>query len=47
MRVGLVRDEVTLDHAPLSMLPQEYRLLRYFIEHRGVMLSRHQILDEV
>jgi len=47
VRVDLVQDRVMRDRAPLPMLPLEYKLLRYFIHHRDVTLSRHQLLDEV
>ena len=32
---------------PLRLLPREFRLLEYFIEHRGEVVSRDQILDAV
>jgi two-component system, OmpR family, alkaline phosphatase synthesis response regulator PhoP len=47
VHVDLVREQVSRDRAPLPMLPLEYRLLRYFIQHRNATLSRHQLLDEV
>lgn len=47
VRMDFVRGEVWRDQAPLFMLPQEHRLLCYFIRQRGVLLSRHRILDEV
>ena len=39
--------EVTKAGKPLTLLPREYRLLEYFIEHRGEVVSRDQLLDSV
>jgi len=47
VRVEFARDQVLRDKAPLQMLPLEYKLLRYFIQHRDITLSRHRLLDEV
>jgi len=47
VRIDLLQDQVMRNGAPLPMLPLEYKLLRYFIHHRDVTLSRHKLLDEV
>jgi two-component system, OmpR family, alkaline phosphatase synthesis response regulator PhoP len=47
VRVDLLREQVLRDQVVLPMLPLEYKLLRYFVEHRHLTLSRHQLLDEV
>ncbi len=45
---------VDLDHheahradRPIDLSPREFQLLSYFIEHRGEVVSREQLLDEV
>jgi two-component system alkaline phosphatase synthesis response regulator PhoP len=41
------RAEVTKNGAPLELSAREFKLLRYFIEHRGAALSRDELLNEV
>lgn len=31
----------------ITMSAKEFQLLKYFIEHQGVVISRHQLLDDV
>ena len=45
--VNLRTREATKSGKPLTLLPREFRLLEYFIEHRGAVVSRDQILDSV
>lgn len=47
LRIDLVRHEVFLDDELVSFTPKEYNLLRYFIIHRGKMLSHREILKAV
>jgi two-component system KDP operon response regulator KdpE len=47
LRMDLVRHEVFLNDKLLAFTPKEYNLLRYFIVHRGKMLTHKQILNEV
>jgi two-component system alkaline phosphatase synthesis response regulator PhoP len=47
IEVDLARRQVLREHSPLLLLPLEYRLLCYFIEHRGATLSRGKLLDDV
>lgn len=47
LRMDLVRHEVFLHNELLAFTPKEYNLLRYFITHRGKMLTHRQILHEV
>ncbi len=47
LRVDLKGTEVTRRGKPVPLSAREFQLLRYFIEHRGVTLPRHQILAEV
>jgi two-component system alkaline phosphatase synthesis response regulator PhoP len=47
VRVDFRRAEVTRDGTPIDMSSLEFKLLRYFIEHRGALLSRHELLEKV
>ncbi len=38
---------VTKAGAPLNLSQREYRLLKHFIEHRGEVITRDQLLDTV
>src|SRR5215475_9152841 len=39
--------EIERNGSPIFLTALEFKLLRYFIEHRAVILSRNQLLDEV
>ena len=41
------RTEVMRDGRPVELSALEFKLLRYFIEHRGATLSRDELLNEV
>jgi two-component system alkaline phosphatase synthesis response regulator PhoP len=41
------RAEVTKHGQPVELSALEFKLLRYFIEHRGATLSRDELLNEV
>ena len=45
--MDLVRHEVRIEGARVDFTPKEYDLLRYFMVHRGKMLTHRQILHEV
>ncbi len=45
--VDVRRAEVTRDGQPVALSAREFRLLRYFIEHRGATISRDELLNEV
>ena len=45
--MDLVRHEVYLGDNLLPLTPKEYNLLRYFMVHRGKMLSHREILKAV
>lgn len=45
--MNLMRHEVFVNDEKVSFTPKEYDLLRYFIIHRGKMLTHRQILKEV
>lgn len=47
LRMDLVRHQVYLHDSILALTPKEYNLLRFFIVHRGKMLSHRDILKEV
>ena len=47
LRMDLVRHEVFLNDRLLAFTPKEYKLLRFFIIHRGKMLPHREILKEV
>ncbi|MCD8565861.1 MAG: response regulator transcription factor [Burkholderiaceae bacterium] len=45
--MDLVRHEVFLKGEKATFTPKEYELLRYFMIHRGKMLTHKQILKDV
>ncbi len=47
IRMDLVRHEVFLRGESTFFTPKEYALLRYFMTHRGKMLTHRQILKDV
>jgi two-component system, OmpR family, alkaline phosphatase synthesis response regulator PhoP len=47
VHVDFRRAEVTRDGAPVELSAREFKLLRYFIEHRGATISRDELLNEV
>ena len=47
IQVDFRRAEVTRDGQPLGLSALEYKLLRYFIDNRGLVLSRDELLDRV
>lgn len=47
IRMDLVRHEVFVNGEKQSFTPKEYELLRYFITHRGKMLTHKQLLKDV
>ena len=47
VRVDLRRAEVSRSGRPVELSAREFKLLRYFIEHRGATLSRESLLSEV
>ena len=47
VRVDFRRMAVTRDGEPVELSALEFRLLRFFVEHRGEVLSRDRLLDEV
>ena len=47
IHVDFERSEARKAGAPLDLSPREFRLLRYFVEHRGQVVNRDQLLDAV
>ncbi len=47
IRVDLRSAEVTREGRVLDLAAREFRLLAYFIEHRGATLSREELLNQV
>ena len=47
IHIDFERHRVFRDRTPLTMLPLEYKLLRYFIQHPDVTLTRDRLLNEV
>lgn len=47
VRVDQVARRVFVNETALSLTPKEYRLLLYFIQNKGVVLTREMILDAV
>lgn len=47
IHVDFRRAEVQRDGVPVELSALEFRLLRYFVEHRGLTISRDELLNEV
>jgi two-component system, OmpR family, alkaline phosphatase synthesis response regulator PhoP len=47
VQVDFRRAEVSRGGRPLALSALEYKLLRYFVENRGQVLSREELLDRV
>jgi two-component system alkaline phosphatase synthesis response regulator PhoP len=47
VRVDFKSAEITRGGEPVDLSALEYKLLRHFIEHRGELLTRDRLLDEV
>jgi two-component system, OmpR family, alkaline phosphatase synthesis response regulator PhoP len=47
IRVDIRGTQVTREGQPVYLSAREFQLLRYFTEHRGITLSRDEILREV
>jgi DNA-binding response OmpR family regulator len=45
--VDFLRQRATKDGRDLELSAREFRILAYFIEHEGEMLSREQLLNEI
>jgi two-component system alkaline phosphatase synthesis response regulator PhoP len=47
VQVDFRKAEVTKADQPLDLSAREFKLLKYFVEHRGAALSRDELLNEV
>ena len=47
VRVDFRRAEVSRAGSPVELSSLEFKLLRYFIAHRGALLSRNELLEKV
>ncbi len=47
VHVDFRRAEVLREGIPVSLTPREFQLRKYFVEHRGAMLSRKELLRDV
>ncbi len=47
VRVDFRRAEVLREGKPVELSSLEFKLLRYFVEHRGELLSRRELLEHV
>jgi DNA-binding response OmpR family regulator len=47
VHVDFVREQVLRGQDPIVVLPLEYKLLCYFIQHRDKTLTRARLLDDV
>ncbi|MGE0443611.1 MAG: response regulator transcription factor, partial [Vicinamibacterales bacterium] len=45
--VDFRKAEVVRDGQPIELSAREFKLLKYFVEHRGATLSRDELLNEV
>lgn len=47
IKVDLARHEIKRNGTPIKMTSREFMLLRYFIENRGRVISRDELLNDV
>jgi len=47
IRMDLAAREAFVDEEKISLTPKEYELLKYFIDNKGIALSRDKILNAV
>jgi len=47
VRIDFRSAEVTRDGKPVDLSGLEFKLLRYFVEHRGALLTRDELLEKV
>jgi two-component system alkaline phosphatase synthesis response regulator PhoP len=45
--VDVAHHEATKAGKPLELTPREFRLLGYFLDHQGEVVSREELLDAV
>lgn len=47
LKIDTLGRVVTIDNKEVKLTPKEYKLLNYFIENKGIALSREQLLTKV
>ena len=47
LQIDLLKREVTCSGRPISLLPREYRLLEYLMQHEGQVVSRTMLFEAV
>lgn len=47
LSIDLARHEISIDGKPLNLKPKEFELMEYLARHKGQVLSRELILDQV
>lgn len=47
LKIDTLGRVVTIDNKEVKLTPKEYELLNYFIENKGIALSREQLLTKV
>jgi two-component system alkaline phosphatase synthesis response regulator PhoP len=47
VEVNFRQAEVRVGGSPVELSAKEYQMLKYFIEHREAVISRHELLDQV
>lgn len=47
LEMSFKKFEATKDGQVLDLSPREFKIMRYFVEHRGEVVSRDQLLDAV
>ena len=47
LRLDLLTREVTYSGTPVTLLPREYRLLEYLMQHAGQVVSRSMLFEAV
>jgi two-component system alkaline phosphatase synthesis response regulator PhoP len=47
VRIDLHKHEITRGGRPLTLSPVEFRLLEYLIQHRGAVVTRDELLENV
>ena len=47
LKIDTLGRVVTIDNKEVKLTPKEYELINYFIENKGIALSREQLLTKV
>jgi two-component system alkaline phosphatase synthesis response regulator PhoP len=47
LEVNFRKHQAFRDHQPIELSPREFEILKYFVAHRGEIITREQLLNEV